>query len=255
MIQGMRALIVADGDVASRVALDAAWPDWDAGIDLVIAADGGYLRALALGLRPDVFVGDGDSLPAADLARLRAEAIELEISSPEKDESDMELALLSALRRGATSVVMLGALGGRRFDHALANVSLLALPALAGRPVELLDGASRLALVTAPGAGGDPVVRPLPGAVGDLVSLLPLDGEVEGVRTIGLAYPLDDEPLMLGPARGLSNVRVHADAAVTVRRGRLLIVESHPVDHEEGRVADARPNPEPATRSMRGAER
>ena len=49
---------------------------------------------------------------------------------------------------------------------------------------------------------------------------------VEGVTTHGLAYPLDDEPLPAGPARGLSNVRESADAAVMVRRGLLLIVES-----------------------------
>ena len=62
--------------------------------------------------------------------------------------------------------------------------------------------------------------------VGDLVSLLPLGDGVEGVTTSGLQYPLTDEPLPAGPARGLSNVRQEAAATVTVRRGLLLIVES-----------------------------
>jgi thiamine pyrophosphokinase len=61
--------------------------------------------------------------------------------------------------------------------------------------------------------------------VGAVVSLLPFAGDVEGVTTAGLRYPLDDEPLVTGPARGLSNVRIDAGASVTVRRGRLLIVE------------------------------
>ena len=60
------------------------------------------------------------------------------------------------------------------------------------------------------------------------MSLLPLGGDVAGITTVGLRYPLRDEPLVTGPARGLSNVRVAPDAAVTVRRGRLLIVESAP---------------------------
>jgi thiamine pyrophosphokinase len=58
------------------------------------------------------------------------------------------------------------------------------------------------------------------------VSLLPYGHGVEGVTTEGLAYPLRDEPLPAGPARGLSNVRARDDAAVTVRRGLLLVVET-----------------------------
>ena len=68
--------------------------------------------------------------------------------------------------------------------------------------------------------------RELPGVVGATVSLLPFGGDVEGVTTQALRYPLLDEPLTAGPARGLSNVRTGADAAVAIRRGRLLIVES-----------------------------
>ncbi len=67
---------------------------------------------------------------------------------------------------------------------------------------------------------------PLEGRPGDVVSLLPFDNRVEGIRTEGLRYPLHDEDLETGPARGLSNVRLVAAAAVTVRRGRLLIVET-----------------------------
>ena len=66
----------------------------------------------------------------------------------------------------------------------------------------------------------------LPGRIGDLVSLLPLGDRVDGVTTEGLRYPLRDEPLVAGPARGQSNVRMSPHAAVTIRRGRLLIVET-----------------------------
>jgi thiamine pyrophosphokinase len=222
----MHALILADGDAPSRHDLDAAWPGWDDDIGLVIAADGGARHAEPLGVSIDVWVGDGDSIDPALLESLEARGIPLERSRPDKDESDTELAVLAALRRGAGGMVLVGALGGARIDHSLANIGLLALPALAGRPAVLLDAGSRVSLVRAPGPDGAPVERTIAGRPGDFVSLLPVGRGVEGVSTDGLAYPLTDEPLTAGPARGLSNVRAAAVARVTLRRGLLLIVES-----------------------------
>ncbi|MFH1474738.1 MAG: thiamine diphosphokinase, partial [Chloroflexota bacterium] len=63
-------------------------------------------------------------------------------------------------------------------------------------------------------------------APGDLVSLFPFGADAAGVTTDGLAYPLREEPLRFGPARGLSNVRSGPEASVSLRAGRLLIVES-----------------------------
>ena len=223
---GRRALVVADGAVPERAALDAAWPGWDAAIDLVVAADGGARGARRLGLRVDRWVGDGDSLDAAELDRLEAAGVPIERAATDKDESDAELAVLAALRLGADDLTILGALGGPRVDHALANVALLAHPALVGRAVRLLDAGARIALAVAPGADGGPVTVELPGRIGDLVSLLPFGGDVLGITTRGLRYPLRGEDLRAGPARGLSNVRVAAAAAVELRAGRLLVVES-----------------------------
>jgi thiamine pyrophosphokinase len=222
----MDALILADGDGPTRGELDAAWPGWDAAIGLVVAADGGARLAERLGVTIDLWVGDGDSLGEDGLAALAAAGVPIERTRPDKDESDTELAIDAALRLGADGVVIVGALGGPRIDHALANVGLLAMPELGARTAVILDGRSRVSLVRAPGPDGAAVRRPLPGRTGDLVSLLPLGPGVEGVTTGGLAYPLADEPLPPGRARGLSNVRTSHDAAVIVRRGLLLIVES-----------------------------
>jgi thiamine pyrophosphokinase len=219
------ALILADGDVPARSELDRAWPGWDDEIRVVIAADGGARHAHLLGLDIDLWVGDGDSIGAEALAALEAAGVPLQRSPQDKDESDTELAIRAAIARDHDGVLILGALGGR-VDHALANIGLLAMPELVGRSAAILDADSRVVLIRAPGPDGAPVERRLPGRPGDLVSLLPLAPDVEGVTTRGLAYALADEPLPVGRSRGLSNVRASADAAVVVRRGLLLVIES-----------------------------
>jgi thiamine pyrophosphokinase len=222
----LRAIVLADGDGPDRAALDARWPDWARDIALVVAADGGARLAEPLGLRIDRWVGDGDSLSSAEIELLRATGVPVELVSPDKDESDAELALVAAVGAGATDLTILGALGGPRLDHALANVALLGHPALAGRAARLLDATTRVSLVTGPGDGGESGTGAFEGLAGDVVSLLPLSPTVEGIVTTGLRYPLRDEALALGPARGLSNVRIGAMATISVREGRLLVIES-----------------------------
>jgi thiamine pyrophosphokinase len=220
------ALVVAAGDVPARAELDAAWPGWADAFDLLIAADGGLDHARGLGLAVDVLVGDLDSLGPGLVRAAAADGVAIRRARPDKDESDTELALLAAAELGATQVVVLGALGGERPDHALANVWLLAHPALADCEVVLLDRRARVSLITAPAPDGRPVTRTLDGPVGSIVSLLPFGGDAVGVTTRGLRYPLAGETLATGPARGLSNERAAPRASVTVERGRLLVVES-----------------------------
>jgi thiamine pyrophosphokinase len=220
----LHAILVGDGDVPARAVLDAAWPGWDAEAGLVVAADGGATKALAMGQTPDLVVGDADSLGPAGLATVREAGIPVELAAEAKDESDLELAVLAAVARGATRLTILGALGGPRFDHAVANAWLLAHPALDGRHAVLLGAATRVRLLDATAAAAS---ARLVGAPGDLVSLFPFGADATGVTTTGLAFPLRDEPLPAGPARGLSNVRSGPEALVALRAGRLLIVETH----------------------------
>jgi thiamine pyrophosphokinase len=225
-VDGLHALVVAHGGDIDPSALAANWPGWADDIGLVVAADGGIRLADALGLSVDRWVGDADSTDPARLSALREAGVPVDVAARDKDESDAELAVLAALDAGATRLTILGALGGPRIDHALANVALLAHPRLRGLAVGLLDDAARVSLIDAPGPNDEPVERSVAGRVGDLVSLLPYGAGVEGVRTVGLRFPLRDEPLPAGPARGLSNVRAAADARVTVRRGLLLVIET-----------------------------
>ena len=218
------ALVLAGGDAPTRAGLDAAWPGWEADVDYVVAADGGAHLAPALGLNIDEWVGDGDSVSDAELQRLRKAGVPVTLASGDKDETDTELGLLAAVAAGAARITILGAFGGARIDHALANIHLLAHAAVRGLDVALLDPAARMRLLDAGVRGGETAAMDLPGRLGDIVSLIPLSDAV-GVTTRGLRYPLADEPLPVGPARGLSNVRESVDARVALREGRLLVIE------------------------------
>ncbi len=220
-------IVLADGAAPTRVDLDAAWPGWDAGLVIVIAADGGARHAAPLGLRLDRWVGDGDSIEPALLDELASAGVETDRVAAEKDESDAELALLAALAAGVDEVALIGGLGGLRVDHALANVGLLGHPALAGRSLRLYDEhAARISMLVAPLAVGGPAIGDVTGRVGDLISLVPIGGSAAGVTTDGLRYPLAGEPLEFGRTRGVSNVRTAARARVTLESGRLLVIET-----------------------------
>lgn len=219
MTGAAHALVLADGSSGPVEALDAAWPGWSDGIDWVVAADGGARHAAALGRPLDLWVGDGDSLGEDGIADLAAAGIPIRRLAVDKDESDTELALLAAIEAGARWITILGALGGARFDHGLANVWLLADPRLAGCDLRIVDAASRIRLI-------GPGRHDLGGRIGDLISLMPFGGDAGRVTSIGLRYPLRAEPLRLGPSRGLSNVRDAGDASIELEAGRLLVAET-----------------------------
>ncbi|HEV3486918.1 MAG TPA: thiamine diphosphokinase [Vicinamibacterales bacterium] len=217
------AIVVADGEARVGRALRDTLR---AGSPLVVAADGGALKAEQLGLRPDIVVGDGDSLPPDRASRLRGDGIEVRVHAVDKDESDTELAIREALLRGATSIVLTAALRGSRVEHSLANILLLTMPELDGVDAALVDGPSTVRVM---GVSG-PATLHITGARGDYVSLLALSERVEGVATSGLRFPLRDETLTQGPARGLSNELLETEASVTTRAGRLAVI--HTSRHE-----------------------
>jgi len=210
----MRTIIIANG--APPTATDLA--RWLMPGDRLICADGGGRAALAAGLKPDLVVGDFDSLSEAELAALAASGAALERHPRQKDQTDLELALRRALVDGATDIVVLGGLGGR-LDHTLANAMLLALPGLTGGRARLASGAETLFVLS----GRETLT--LDGQPGDTVSLLPL-GEAAGIVTSGLAYPLRNETLRVGPARGVSNEMYSARATIRLGTGFLLCIHT-----------------------------
>jgi len=185
------------------------------GADLLLAADGGSRHALALGLHPRLIVGDLDSLTDEERRELTQGGATIIQHPAEKDETDLELALLQAVARGADEIVVLAALGGRT-DQALANLLLLALPELEGVCCCIVEGVEAVFLVR-----GEAQVA---GEVGDLLSLIPIGGDCHGIWTEGLQYALTGGSLYLARARGISNVFTAPRAVIRVGEGMLLAV-------------------------------
>lgn len=210
----MKAIVVAGGDAASDDAAQLA------GADLVIAADSGAAWLALAGVRPDVVVGDMDSVDAGLLDRLAADGVAIERHPADKDASDAELAVERAVGAGADEVVILGALGGQRLDHEVANLLLLGDAGWRGHRLRIVRGGTTVRALP----GGDRLT--MVGAEGDLVTLLAINGDAVGVRTHGLRFPLDGGTLRLGRSRGLSNTVEHAPASVSLELGTLLVIES-----------------------------
>jgi len=212
----MKALIFANGDLNDgpfvRRALDAA-PE-----SLVVAADGGARVARHFGLHVDTVIGDMDSLSAEELAALENDGTESQRHPQEKAETDLELALNDVVQRGVSWIRIIGGIGDR-LDQTISNIYLLALPMLRNCDVRLVAGKQESWLVYP----GEAIIE---GARGDTVSLIPLGGTAQGVQTDNLYYPLHDESLLFGPARGVSNVMETDRAHVRLREGILLIVHT-----------------------------
>jgi len=211
--QGPHIVVVANGDFSHPASLLGVLD----GADTIIAADGGANWLATQGRLPDVLVGDMDSVSPPVMEALRGGRCRLVRHPAHKDETDLELALLEAVALGAGRITILGALGGR-IDHALANILLLTMPQLADVATVIYDGRSYLRVLRHAGE--------IRGQVGDAVSLIPLGGDAIGVVTQGLEYPLRDETLRFGLARGVSNVLLEPTAQISLRGGILLLVHT-----------------------------
>ncbi len=209
----MRAVIFANGVLRNRqAAVELLQPD-----DLILAADGGAKHCERLNLKPEVLIGDLDSISKDELAHWREAGTEIIQHDPDKDETDLELALLYTKESGVEDVLILGGLGGR-WDATFANVLLPTYKKLRDLSIAFWDQGTWLYLVES-----EKVLR---GCAGQRISLIPIHGDAKGVTTQGLKWPLNGETLYFGATRGVSNLIVADQAVVSVREGRLLCVVS-----------------------------
>jgi len=184
--------------------------------DLVLGADGGARNAHTLNVTLDAIIGDLDSV--SDLEQQGISNTQVVSYPAEKDETDLELALLYAKEQGADQMVMVGAMGGR-MEMTISNILLIARASLSSCRIEMWHGEQTGWVIRPPG-------EDISGHPGDMVSLIPLGGDVSGITTKGLKYSLKNEELTFGTARGISNLLEKPSAHVKLSKGFLLAIHT-----------------------------
>ena len=201
-----RCLLIAAGPMQGIAALKRlVRPD-----DFVLCADGGVENAGRLGLRPQMVLGDLDSvkeLPAG---------VPTERFPPEKDDTDTMLTVKRALAMGYRSFLLLGAWGGRP-DHAQANLCALLYLAEQGASGMIADGGVEIFVVKNS-------TLCLQKRTGYYVSVFPFDGPAEGVSESGMRYGLQNATLRTADPVGVSNEFLDEQARISVRNGALLVM-------------------------------
>lgn len=218
MMKMKRCLIVTGGTIDIAFAKDFLS---QRSYDYVIAADAGLEVLRPLHISPNAVVGDLDTVDKKVLEEYQNQPdIEFENHKPEKDETDTELALLTAARQGCEAVDILGALGGR-MDHAIGNIQLMYQFFCQGMEVNIYDARNRLYLL-----GGHKVFH-REEVYGKYISFLPMTETVEGLTLRGFKYPLQRRTIGLGTSLCISNELKREEGILELERGVLLCVEAH----------------------------
>ena len=187
--------------------------------DIYLGVDGGCLKLLEQGLSLDIAVGDFDSVSEVDLRKIQVQAKQVVQSVPEKNDTDLELALKTVFEDYPdAAVTVYGAFGGR-LDHFLSNIFLPTDPDLAPymEQIQLVDGQNRLIYRPA----GCHEIQPDPAM--SYVGFMPVgEGHLE---IAGGKYPLHQENYFLKAMYG-SNEFLDQPIQVSLDRGYLVIVYS-----------------------------
>jgi thiamine pyrophosphokinase len=208
-----RAIIFYNGDLSN---LQKA-KQYINSTDFIVCADGGANHATKLGIKPDVIIGDFDSLPEIEQKKFAKQKVQFITFEREKDETDSELAIQFAIKKGFKTILIFG-LFGSRIDHMLTNIFSLDFVSSINVNVTMIEGNQEIRVIKNK--------IKLYGKKNDLVSLIPLKGDAKQVTTKNLQYPLKNETLKFGYSRGISNVFTKATAEISLREGSLLVIHS-----------------------------
>ena len=202
----MRAVIVAGGKIEDYEKIKSyILPD-----DYIIAADSGYDHLNRMGVKPDIVIGDLDSLKSNDI---KENLIKLDTI---KDDTDTEAAVNLAIEKGADEILILAGLG-TRFDHSLANVFLLKNLYSKNINAKIIDENNEIYYFF-----GN---IKLSGNIGDIISIIPVS-DILGITTNGLLYSLSDDILKVGYSRGVSNVFTDTICEIEAKSGEGFIIKS-----------------------------
>lgn len=195
--------------------------------DMVICCDAGIERAIELGVRPNIILGDFDSTKTISPEELADDASdeasddslpEIVTLPHEKDMTDTEAACDLAFSRGAGVMTIIGGLGGR-FDHTMANIGLMS-KYLGKADIFILDGDNFIRML-APGE-----YKIISGGY-QYLGLIAYGGPVKSLTVHGTFYTLDDHDLTPDTSLAISNEIVEEPATVSFKEGQLLVIQSN----------------------------
>ncbi|MCI8483027.1 MAG: thiamine diphosphokinase [Lachnospiraceae bacterium] len=218
----MEALIVSGGHLEDAFLLSYLQ---NHKCDLVIAVDSGMNFFYRTGQTPDYIVGDFDSA-APDV--LQSFTVQSQINKkkpvilqfqPEKDETDTELAIRTAIEQGCSRIHLLGATGSR-MDHVMGNIHLLGMAMKQGVECLMTDEHNRIRMIQ------KGIVIQRKEQYGDYISLFPFTPQVKGLTLTGFKYPLDGYSLECYHSLGVSNEITGEQAEISFEEGVLLVMES-----------------------------
>lgn len=186
-----------------------------------VGVDKGVYTLLSNGIEPDIAFGDFDSVTKEEFEYIQSKVQSVNIFKPEKDEPDMELALIWALEQKPEKIRLFGATGGR-LDHFFANVQLL-LKSVVQRgvcPIEVIDKQN---LIFAKGPGTHHLKK---NKQKKYVSFIPISSDVRGLTLSGFKYPLKDRHIPLPSTLCISNELIDDYGTFSFTEGILLVIRS-----------------------------
>jgi len=212
MTELTKILIVANGQIEDS--------DWLSGecenADTVIAVDGGSMSLRQVDCIPDIYFGDSDSVTDLTKRWLVNNSVKMNLYGKDKDETDLELALLDTAIEGQSIRIAAGF--GGRVDHELGNIFLLQHPDLVGADICLVSPTQQVRIVEG--------LWNWEGQAGDLVSVIPIEKSCLVKTTSGLKWPLENEILELGKPRGISNIMTESRAHIDIESGSVIWIHT-----------------------------
>lgn len=186
--------------------------------DLIVCADGGLHHLDKMGIKPDIWIGDGDSctICGEDFDRLTENALVVKLN-PVKDATDGEAVYDCCIERGVDSVLVVG-FSGTRLDHSLANMFLMkkffdrGIDAIAVNENNKIFFAKKDNYILKEDY--------------KYLSIMPLSETLDGVSTSGLKYPLENASLFKFSSYSVSNEFVSESCSVHIDKGDALIIIS-----------------------------
>lgn len=190
--------------------------------DIWVGVDRGVYTLINKNIKPAIAFGDFDSVSKEELQVIEGHVKEMKRYKPEKNETDMELALNWAIKQEPVLIRIFGATGGR-LDHLLANVHLLVKPVLEENHVNivLIDNQNILSLK---GPGSYKIEKR---ADEKYISFVPLTLDVKGITLRGFKYPLKNRHISIGSTLCISNELISDYGTFSFSEGILLVIRSN----------------------------